>query len=347
MDNQTIHCPNCGAVNTLTAKFCGNCGFDLTAVIAQAKADMAPAQPAVDPNKTAYQEAMANLEGGKLELAVQGFRALGGYADAPDQLEKAMARLNEQEAARRKANYAAATDAFAQGNLNEAARLFEQLGGYEDADAKLKLVRKAQTAEVQAAQQASAEQSARLAAQEYDNNYHQALRSAEQAQTTTELKRYIDYLQQFASYQDGAEQLAKLNQRYTQLAGQEQIKKAANAKTGRLIAIIAAIVIVIGAGGWFAYSHHQSAADALQKQVVAQRDTNAKSYNKLDSKTRSNIKTMFATYHANPKDYTYKVKSTTADYTVIAYSFRGPDKTKDILPSTGTRVYGQVALYRQ
>ncbi len=337
MDNQTIHCPNCGTVNPITAKFCGNCGQDLTEAIAQAS----------DPNKAAYQAAMAALVGGKLEAAVQGFRALGGYADAPDQLEKAMARLNAQEEAHRASTYETASEAFGQGNLAQAASLFEQLGAYKDAADKLKLVRKAQATELQQAQQASAEQNTQQAAEEYENAYHSAIQNADAAQTTADLQQYIDYLGNFTAYRDGAQQLAKFQQKYAALAAAEQQKQAANAKTGKIIAIIAAIVIVLGGGGWFAYSQHQSAQANLAKQVTAQRQTNAKSFNQLDSDARSNIKTMFATYHANPNDYTYKVKASTDDYQLVGYTFRGPDKTKDILPASGTRIYGQVALYRR
>ncbi|WP_461213260.1 zinc ribbon domain-containing protein [Lacticaseibacillus sp. GG6-2] len=333
MDNQTIHCPNCGTVNPITAKFCGNCGQDLTEAIARV----------TDPNKAAYQAAMADLVGGNLEAAVQGFRALGGYADAPDQLEKAMARLNAQQEAHRASTYEAATAAFGQGDLGQAASLFQQLGDYKDATQKLALVHKAQAAEMQRAQQQSAQQ----AAEEYERAYNTAIQNAEAAQTTANLQQYIDYLSKFAGYRDVDQQLAKFKQKYATLAVAEQQQKSANAKTGKLVAIIAAIVIVLGGGGWFAYSQHQNAQADLAKQVTAQRQTNAKSFNHLDSQTRSNIKTMFATYHANPNDYTYKLKASTDDYQVVTYTFRGPDKTKDILPASGTRIYGEVALYRQ
>lgn len=333
MDNQTIHCPNCGTVNPITAKFCGNCGQDLTEAIAHV----------VDPNKAAYQAAMADLDGGRLEAAVQGFRALGGYADAPAQLDKAMARLNAQQEAHRVSTYEAATAAFGQGNLAQAASLYTQLGDYKDAAQKLALVRQAQTAELQQQQQQSAQQ----AAEEYERNYNTALQNAEAAQTTADLQQYIDYLGNYAGYRDVDQQLAKFKQKYATLAAVEQQHKAASAKTGKLVGIIVLIVLVLGGGGWFAYSQHQSAQADLAKQVTAQRQTNAKSFNNLDSKTRQNIKTMFATYHANPNDYTYKLKAETGDYQVVTYSFRGPDKTKDILPATGTRIYGEVALYRQ
>lgn len=340
MNTQEIYCPNCGTVNPITAKFCGNCGQDLTDAIAEVKA-------AADPQKQAYQQATADLAGGHLAAAVQGFRSLGGYADSPAQLEKAMARLSAQEAAHRTATYQKASVLFGQGELAQAAALFSQISGFQDADEKLALVQKAQAQQAAEQQAQAAQAQAQQNQQAYDQNYRDALQKASQATTTGTLKPYIDYLEQYRDYQDGAAQLNALKQRLAEMAAAEQVNGAKRKRQGMIVGIILAVLVVVIGGGWFAYNQHQNAQADLQKQVAAQRTTNAKSFDQLDSKTKKNIKTMAATYHANVHDYTYKVKGETDDYQLIGFAFHGPDKTKDVMSATGTRLYGSVALYRQ
>lgn len=338
MAKQTIFCPSCGTENPLTAKFCGNCGFDLTEAAAKAVESA---------NKATYQSATTALDAGRFAEAVQGFQTLGQYADAPAQLQKATARLNEAQAAQREAQYQQANDAFAQGNLQQAAALFSQLTGFKDAAQKLTLVQNAQAAADAREREAALKRKAQQDQQNYDRNYHDALQKAAAATTTATLKPYIDYLGQYRDYQDGAKQIDALQRRYAELTTEEQAVSQKRKRQAKLIGIIVAILLVLGGGGYFAYHQHQTAQAEMQKQVAAQRQTNAKSFDQLDSQARHDLKAMAGVYHANVHDYTYKVKGTTEDYTLVGYSFRGPDKTKDVLPASGTRLYNSVALYRQ
>ncbi|WP_175265118.1 hypothetical protein [Lacticaseibacillus nasuensis] len=164
------------------------------------------------------------------------------------------------------------------------------------------------------AQAAAAAEAAAAAKQkqaaDYDAAYRQGLAGAQAATTTSDLQRYLTYLAQFTGYQDGAAQLAQFQAKYTRLAEQEKAAHAVGARRRNRILIVAGVAVVIVGGGAFAWHSHQAAAAALADKVTAQRATNAKSYNGLPSDTKKDVKTMMATYHANPKDYIYKVKAT-------------------------------------
>lgn len=336
MAEQTVICPNCGTTNQLTNKFCAHCGFDLTQAIAVVKA-------AADPQKALYVQAKEALAAGDFAKAIDGFNQLGAYTDAPDQLAKAKAGFAEAQQRQRERLYGEGLDAFSHGDLTTAAARFQQVAGFQDAEAKLALVKKAQAA---AAAEAAAAAKQKQAA-DYDAAYRQGLAGAQAATTTSDLQRYLTYLAQFTGYQDGAAQLAQFQAKYTRLVEQEKAAHAVGARRRNRILIVAGVAVVIVGGGAFAWHSHQAAAAALADKVTAQRATNAKSYNGLPSDTKKDVKTMMATYHANPKDYIYKVKATAADYTVVGYTFRGPDTSKDKLPKSGTRVYDATAIYRR
>ena len=322
MNEETIYCPNCGTANPSDAMFCSNCGTNLEGVLE-------------DQHQASYEQALKLRDEQKYADSENLFASLGGFKDAATQAATSHALAEQKAAGARDAMYTQAQDAFANGDLTQAQTLFGRLGGYKDAADKLQLVNGA-----------LAQQQKEDAARKQEHDYQQAIAAARQQTTAAGVKRYIDYFNQFGAKPGNAQLVTELNQRYLDLSQQEDVHKAASAKKRNIILGILAAIIIIAGGSWFFVKQQQSAAADLQQKVSQQRVQNDLSFSKLDSDSQKDIKTMFATYHANPDDYIYSVKHKTGDYTVITYEFRGPDKTKDILPAKGTRVYGETALYR-
>lgn len=234
-----------------------------------------------------------------------------------------------------KARYQQALRDFSNGQLDQAERLFTALGAYQEAPQKLKLVQKAkQTAILQ--QQAA--------------HYQQILAKAKAATTSDALQPYLEELQQLAADQDDSDrqaQLQILQNQYQQLLATEKEQHHRQQHQAKIIGIVVLIVFALSLGGYFWYQHQQTAKADLHDRVTSQRADNAASFKHLDHKTQVSVATMMQTYHANKHDYLYTVKQKTADYTVIAYRFLGPDDRQDVLPKEGMRVYQGVALYRQ
>jgi hypothetical protein len=322
MNTETIYCPNCGTANPSDALFCSNCGTNLEGVLD-------------DQHQASYDQALKLRDEQKYADSERLFTSLGGFKDAATQAATSHALADQQAASARDNMYAQAQESFANGELGNAQNLFGRLGNYKDAADKLRLVNGA-----------LAQQQKEDAAQKQERDYQQAIIDARQQTTAAGLKRYIDYFAQFGTKAGNAQLLTELNQRYLELSQQEDLHKAASAKKRNIILGIVAVTVLIAGGSWFFVKQQQSAAANLQQKVSQQRVQNDRSFSKLDADSRKDIKTMFATYHANPDDYIYNVKRKTGDYTVITYEFRGPDKTKDILPAKGTRVYDETALYR-
>ncbi|MTV83210.1 hypothetical protein [Secundilactobacillus folii] len=268
------------------------------------------------------------------------FEQLGDYQDAHEKAvanrELADAQDRENLKAQQAQQYNNAMAAFGKGDLNTAGNLFAQLGDYQDAKQKLALV---QNAVAQSQQQAQA--------QNYERAYQTTLARANHAQRSADLRLALNDLAQFGDYKDAKQQLADLQTKLPGLLANEQSQKRARSRRNKRIAIIAGIVVVllVVIGGGFAY--HAHTVSALNKQVTVQRQANASSFNKLPSNTQQDIKDMLATYHGNVNDYTYTLKQKTANYNIVTYKFVGPDHSKDILPTSGTRTYNQTAISHQ
>ena len=109
-----------------------------------------------------YNKAVALLDAGQYEEAIEAFKALGNYKDAADRVPEAQAAQIEAENA---AAYADAEALLAEGRYEEAIAAFEALGGYKDSQDRIAEV---QAAQIDAEYAASYEQAeALLAAGEY------------------------------------------------------------------------------------------------------------------------------------------------------------------------------------
>lgn len=335
MDNVKLFCPNCGTENAMSADFCKNCGANLANVKEQVQA--AEAQKTKVRQQALYHQAVEMADKGNARQAAMLFSQLGDYEDAQEKAVANQAIADEQEKqnqeAQRKQLYDDAMNAFTHGDLQRAGTEFTQLGNYQDAAQKLQLVQNAVAQNQQLAQ-----------AQNYEQAYQTALTRANQAQRSADLRSALVDLNNFAGYKDAREQMRQLQAKLPGMQAAEQVKKAANGKRTKQIAIIAGIVVVILAiiGGTVVYQNHT--ASALKTQVAAQRTSNAKSFKKLPNTTQQDLRDMVATYHGNVNDYTYSVKEKTANYTIVGYKFVGPDHSKDVLPTSGTRTYNQTAI---
>lgn len=242
---------------------------------------------------------------------------------------------HQKETASPEDRYQAALQAFSDGKLDQAEELFSKLDSYQDAPAKLKLVQKAKQT---------------TALQRKDAHYRQTLAQAQGATTTATLRSYLTELERLAGGQNDSDRQAQvqaLQTKYQQMVAAEKERQKRQQHQAKIVGIIVLIVLTLSLGGYFLYQHQQTAQADLHDRVSSQRADNAASFKHLDRKTRASLATMMQTYHANKYDYIYTVKQKTADYTVIAYRFLGPDDHKDVLPKKGMRVYQGVALYRK
>ncbi|WP_203651684.1 zinc ribbon domain-containing protein [Secundilactobacillus yichangensis] len=338
MENTKLFCPNCGTENPMSAAFCKNCGADLTAAKAQVQATIEAKTKA---NQQAiYRQAVEMADKGNARQAAILFEQLGDYQDAHEKAvaNRTLADAQDQQrlAAQQQQQYNAAMSAFNQGDLSNAANLFAQLGDYQDAQQKLGLVQNAMAQDQKQAQ-----------AQNYEQAYRAVLARANQANRSVDLLNALNELAQFGDYKDARQQSATLQAKLPAMQAAEQAKKVSHGKRNKRIAIIAGIVVVllviIGGG----YAYHAHTVNALQTQVTAQRNSNTKSFNSLPNTTQQDIRDMVATYHGNVHDYTYSLKQKTANYNIVSYQFVGPDHSKDVLPSSGTRTYNQTAITHQ
>lgn len=338
MQTPKLFCPNCGFENPMTAQFCRNCGHNLS----QVKAEMVAAQRAkTEANQQAiYQQANQMAAEGRVKEAATLFAELGDFKDAQQKAVANQVLADAQDkkdlADQQKQQYEAAMNAFTSGDLSQAATTFTQLGQYQDAPEKLKLVQNALSQRQQQQQ-----------AQDYAQAYQAALSQAKNATTATALRVALTDLTRFTGYQDADQQRAAFEAKMPSLMAAEEAQHATRSKRNRRIGIISGFILVllIAIGGFAAY--HSHTVSQLNSQVAAQRTSNEKSFNKLPNTTQQDLRDMVATYHGNVNDYTYNLKQQTTDYAIVNYQFVGPDHSKDVLPSSGTRTYNQTAISRQ
>lgn len=338
MENAKLFCPNCGTENPMSAAFCQNCGADLTQAKAQVQARV-EAQTKAN-QEAIYRQAVELADKGNARQAATLFEQLGDYQDAQEKAVAnqtlAAAQEKKQLEAQQQQLYDNAMSAFTQGDLTNAANMFAQLGNYQDAQDKLGLVQKA-----------LADSQKRVQAQNYEQAYQATLARANQANRSVDVQIALNDLAQFGDYKDARQQSAALQAKLPAILAAEKAEKASASKRTKRIAIIAGIVVVILViiGGGYAY--HAHAVSTLKTQVAAQRGSNARSFNALPNTTQNDIRDMVATYHGNVNDYTYSLKQKTTNYNIVSYRFVGPDHSKDVLPTSGTRTYNQTAITHQ
>ncbi|MCP8856438.1 hypothetical protein K9848_09575 [Latilactobacillus sakei] len=319
MSEESIFCPECGTRNPITNGFCESCGTKLEG-----------AKP-LDPKQVAYDKAITDFSEGRFEAAITAFKLLDDYQDSREKItlvEKAQAEFQAQQQTN---DYDQAIASFGQGDLETAEMLFTRLGDYRDAPQKLQLI-----------QEAKAQQHE----QDYDAAYQSGIAAAEAAETVIDLQQAMQYLEQFGSYKETQIKLREYQNKQQILQANEAAQNQVTQKKNKMIMSVVAVIVLIAAGaGWYVYSQQQ-AANQLAEKVTEQRASNVKSLDKLDSKTQKNLRTIAKTYNANAEDYTYKVMGQTDDYLLVGYNFKGPDKTKDMLPTSGTHNYKELAFYR-
>lgn len=319
-EEETIFCPECGHKNPISNGFCESCGTKLEGVVTP-----------VDPQKTAYEKALQDIQAGNYEMAITSLKMLGDYEDATSQIERAQELLAVQVEQQQVADYDKAMVAFSEGDLATAENLFTRLGDYRDSATKLPLITEAKQQQQK---------------REYDEAYQSGVAAAETATNTSELQQALQYLEQFGDYKDTQNLLQGYQGKQQQFYASEVAQKAVVQNKNKKIMIIVGVLAVIVLGiGWAVHSQQQSAKQ-LSEKVEQQRSANHSSFDKLDSTVQKEMKAVANTYNANVNDYTYKVTGKTADYEIISYAFKGPDKTKDVLPAKGTRNYKNIAFYR-
>lgn len=357
MAQDKIFCPNCGKPNEISNSFCEYCGQDLRAYQAQIVSDDSAPK-------------LQDLTDQKAELEHQA--ELDCQTERNDELQQKetkrqvelqkQAEAKEQETAevQRQNAYTEAMNLFSGGQLEAAAKIFFQLGNYREAPEKLAMIQKILSNQVKSKSQGvtaedvesrSAKHSThgkrtnaipsgttQVRDMEMQRAYESGIAGAEKANTPEELHRAIVYLQQLGNYQDLPIRLKDYQDRYEMMViNQQKIRTQGRNKLKKILLAVAGFVVVTGAGfGWW-YVNQQNAKE-LASAVTKQRAENSESYKNLPGDVQEQLKTLLVNYQGNVKDYTYQITGTTSDYTMVSYTFKGPDKSKDVLPTEGTRV---------
>ncbi|WP_297075511.1 zinc-ribbon domain-containing protein [uncultured Enterococcus sp.] len=321
-----------------------------------------------------YQQALALKENGQLEQAKASLLALGDYRDAKNQVAQIELLLEQKRKEDEIRTYEQALDAYKSNRLEAALTLFESLGNYRDASEYATLLRsQLQTVHIEKqyaqALQAIAtknypvarrlllelngyKDSAQLLQQvemematKQESEYRDALDSAilasQQATTVAEIEQVLEYLEDIKAPQEDRVFILNRYQELLDLENQTRSKKSKKTKT--IVSWVAFVAIILVTVGSFSY-YKISEANTLNTAVENARATNSKKFPEMTKETKALLTTMIDSYEGNIDDYTYEVVSQGGAYTIIKYTFNSPDMSKDVLPSSGTRTYKELAI---